>query len=168
MDVLIRPESAGDYDKIDDVIESAFNQKNEAGLVRKLRTTEKFNPVLSLVASAGDEVIGQILFYPVEIEAGKALILAPMCVKPEMQRRGVGGKLVREGLKKALEQGYDSVIVVGHPEYYPRFGFKPASGWKIRLAFDVPDEAFMAIELTKGSLDGREGVVELPQPYMVC
>jgi len=165
MDVLIRPESADDYDEIDEVIESAFNQKNEAVLVRKLRTTEKFNPVLSLVASTDKGVIGQILFYPLN---SKALILAPMCVKPEMQRRGVGGKLVREGLKKALEQGYDSVIVVGHPEYYPRFGFKPASGWKIRLAFDVPDEAFMAIELTKGSLDGREWVVELPQPYMEC
>ncbi len=165
MDVLIRQEGADDYDEIDKVIESAFNQKNEAELVRKLRETERFNQVLSLVATMGDRVIGQILFYPVN---RKTLILAPMCVKPEMQRKGVGGKLIKEGLKRALEQGYDSVIVVGHPEYYPRFGFKPASGWKIRLAFDVPDEAFMAIELIDDSLDRKGGLVELPRPYMEC
>jgi len=168
MEVLIRSESPEDYTGIDEVTESAFNQKNEVELVRTLRTTEKYNPHLSLVALTDIELVGHILFYPVKIGAEETLILAPMSVKPSYQKMGVGGKLIQEGFKKAVEQGYDSIIVVGHPEYYQKFGFEKASKWGIKLPFDVPDEAFMAIELKENSLQGKEGVVELPKPYLDC
>jgi putative acetyltransferase len=168
MEVLIRSERPEDYDRIGRLIESAFNQKNEAVLVRELRETKEFVPELSLVAFAGGELVGHILFYPVKVGENVTLVLAPMCVKPELQKKGVGGKLIKEGFKKAIEQGYDSVIVVGYPEYYPKFGFEKASRWGIRLPFEVPDEAFMAIELKENSLQGKEGTVELPQPYLDC
>jgi len=168
MKVSIRPERPGDYDKIDEVIEAAFNQRNEAVLVRKLRGTKEFVPGLSLVATADNGIIGHILLYPITFTGGVTLVLAPMAVKPELQKRGVGKKLITEGLKKAAENGYGSVIVVGHPEYYPKFGFEKASKCGLRMSFDVPDEAFMAIELKKDSLKGKGGLIELPQPYLEC
>jgi predicted N-acetyltransferase YhbS len=91
-----------------------------------------------------------------------------MAVKPGLQKKGIGGKLIKEGLKRAAEPGFESAIVVGHPQYYPRYGFEKASKWGIKLNFEVPDEAFMAIELKKDSLKGKKGVIELPQPYMEC
>ncbi|MFC2154734.1 GNAT family N-acetyltransferase [Candidatus Altiarchaeota archaeon] len=168
MEVTIRSESAEDFDLIDEVIESAFGQKNEAVLVRTLRETEDYVPELSLVAIVEEELVGHILFYPVKVGDDTGLILAPMAVKPPLQKKGIGGKLIREGFKKAVAQGYDSIILVGHPEYYPKFGFEKASKWSIKLQFEVPDEAFMAIELKEDSLQNRDGVVELPQPYLDC
>jgi len=168
MDVLIRSEQPGDYGEIDAVLEAAFKQENEAVLVRTLRKTPEFNPNLSLVALAGGELVGHILFYPVEVAGGVTLVLAPMSVKPGMQGKGVGGRLIKAGFEKAVEEGYDSVVLVGYPDYYTRFGFEKASGFGLKLSFEVPDEAFMAIELAEGSLKGKAGLIELPKPYMDC
>jgi predicted N-acetyltransferase YhbS len=168
MEVVIRSEIPEDFEKISKVIEASFNQKNEAILVNKLRNTKEYLPDLSLVALVDDVIVGQILFYPIPMMDEVTLILAPMCVKPELQRKGIGKKLVKEGLDKAKELGYGSVIVVGHPDYYPKFGFQKASKWGIKLTFEVPEEAFMAMELRRDSLKDQGGLVELPQPYLDC
>ncbi len=89
-----------------------------------------------------------------------------MCVHPDYQRKGIGSKLVKEGLKRAREKGYRSVIVIGHPEYYPRFGFSKASKFDIKAPFDVPDNAFMALELVENALENVKGIVEYPKPFL--
>lgn len=89
-----------------------------------------------------------------------SLALAPLSVMPEFQRKGVGSALIRQGLHNAKDLGYSSVIDLGHADYYPRFGFKPASSWNITCPFPTPDEAFMALELLPHALDGIAGVVE--------
>jgi len=97
----------------------------------------------------------------------EALVLAPMAVLPEFQRQGIGGKLIREGLNKAKELGFDSVTVLGHKDYYPRFGFERASKWNIKSPFEVPDEAFMAIELKPGALAEKTGTLEYPEEFRI-
>lgn len=165
----IREETENDYLKIREVNDLAFGQENEGRLIEKLRQTEKFIPGLSLVAEINNEVVGHILFYPVIIHSATAdfhsLSLGPMAVTPAYQRQGIGSQLVREGLKAAKTLGHKSVIVVGHPEYYPRFGFKPASQWKIKMPFEVPDEAFLALEIVIDDLKGKSGIVEYPKEF---
>lgn len=167
--LTIRPEREYDSAKIREVNDLAFGQENEGRLIEKLRQTENFIPGLFLVAERDEEVVGHILFYPVIIRSATAgfhsLSLGPMAVTPAYQRQGIGSRLVQEGLKAAKTLGHKSVIVVGHPEYYPRFGFKPAGQWKIKVPFDVPDEAFLALELVKGELEGKSGIVEYPEEF---
>jgi putative acetyltransferase len=119
--------------------------------------------ILSLVAEKDGHVVGHILFSPVTIEpfAGQvsAVGLAPMAVLPDQQGKGIGTRLVEEGLAELRRLGHDVVVVVGHPDYYPRFGFKRASLFGLRTEIDCPDEAFMAIELRPGALAGRGGRV---------
>jgi predicted N-acetyltransferase YhbS len=95
----------------------------------------------------------------------ESLALAPMAVLPKYQKQGIGAKLIKEGLKKAKKIGFDSVFVLGHKDYYPRFGFEKASRWNIKCPFKVPDEAFMAIELSVGALKERSGIVEYPKEF---
>ena len=160
-EVVIRPEHPGDLAAIRFVNERAFGTSAEADLVDTLRARQKV--VLSLVAVLDGRVVGHILFSPAAIESGGELFpvvtLAPMAVLPEYQRKGVGSLLVSTGLEELRRAGYDCVVVLGHPEYYPRFGFVPVSKHGIRCEFDVPDEAFMVIELRPGALHGRAGVV---------
>lgn len=169
MRIIIRPETKEDYPKIAEVNELAFGQKNESSLIEKPRNTSDFIADLSLVAEYNDDVIGHILFCPVKINDGgvrhTSLALAPMCVHPSHQRKGIGRKLVREGLKRAKDIGYGSVIVVGHPEYYPKFGFRKASEYDIKAPFDVPDDAFLALELVEGALKKIKGIVEYPKLF---
>lgn len=88
-----------------------------------------------------------------------------MSVLPSFQNKGIGSKLVLYGLNRALESGYNSVIVLGHAGYYPRFGFKPASVWNIRAPIEVPDDVFMAKELIEGALIGISGIVKYPGEF---
>jgi len=166
---VIRPERENDILKIREVNDSAFGQKNEGILIERLRQTDNFIPELSLVAERNDEIVGHILFYPVIIRSATAkyhsLSLGPMAVSPEYQRQGIGSRLVKEGLEAAKTLGHKSVIVVGHPEYYPRFGFKPASQWKIKVPFDLPDEVFLALELVIDELKCKSGTVEYPEEF---
>jgi putative acetyltransferase len=165
--LVIRPERAGDLDAIRAVNRSAFGQDDEARLVDALRSSPAFVPELSLVAEIDGVVCGHILFSRIGVrsEAGvvPALALAPMAVDPERQRRGIGSALVRHGLEDARRLGHRVVIVVGHPEYYPRFGFQPASRWGVKALFAVPDEAFLLVELEPGS--ARAGAVEYPREF---
>ncbi len=160
--VAIRPETPQDSAAIRNVNEEAFGSSVEADLVEKLRSRQAYT--ISLVATDGDNVIGHIIFSPVTIESGNtsfgALGLGPMAVLSSYQRKGVGSQLVREGLQECRRLGHEIVVVLGHSDYYPRFGFIPAKPRGIECEFEVPDEAWMILELHEGALSGRSGVVK--------
>lgn len=158
---IIHPETPSDIPAIDQVNRLAFGRENEARLVNQLRDANAI--VLSLVAEQDRRIIGHILFSPVTISDDdaewQAVGLGPMAVLPEFQKQGVGSALIRAGLGQLKTLGHDVVIVLGHPEYYPRFGFQPSQPFGIRWKIDVPAEVFMVAELTPGALRGRCGVV---------
>jgi predicted N-acetyltransferase YhbS len=165
----IRSEANNDFQLIKHVNDLAFGQPNEGELIDKLRTNPAFVKDLSMVAEFENQIVGHILFFPIQIfcENGttETLALAPMSVLPEFQNKSIGSQLVIKGLEAAKKLGFKSVIVLGHPEFYPRFGFEPASRWKIKPPFEVPDEVFMAIELEKGSLENDSGIVRYPGEF---
>jgi len=160
--MTIRTESTKDNESVRRVNELAFEQPNEADLVDALRANAR--PFISLVAVVDEQVVGHIFFSPVSIESENgvftAMGLAPMAVLPEYQNQGIGSQLVREGLKACQRLGHDIVVVLGHANYYPRFGFTPASLKGLRSEYDVPDEVFMVTELVAGALEGRRGLVK--------
>lgn len=135
------------------------------------RLREGGKVTLSLVAVEDDRVVGHILFSPVTIESEAevraAAGLAPLAVLPELQRSGIGSRLVRAGLEECRNAGHECVVVLGHPDYYPRFGFVPAICYGVRCEFDVPDEAFMVIELREGALRGRAGTARYQPEFDV-
>jgi putative acetyltransferase len=158
--LCVRAERPADLAAIHEVHELAFGCADEADLVDALRAGGK--ATLSLVAVEDDRVVGHILFSPVTIEcadrAFPALGLAPLAVLPERQRRGIGSQLVEAGLLECRNAGYDCVVVLGHPTYYPRFGFVPASRYGLKCEYEVPDEAFMVLAWHEGVLRDRGGV----------
>lgn len=156
----IRPEEPGDRCAIRAVNESAFVTSAEADLVDALR--EHASPAISLVAKHQDGCIGHIMFSPVSVAGcapGRAMGLAPVAVAPAHQRNGVGSALVRAGLEACRSHGAGAVFVLGHPGYYPRFGFVPAEHYGVACDYDVPPEVFMALELVPGTLERASGVV---------
>ena len=171
----IRKENPSDQKWIVELTEKAFetleiSDHNEGRLVDNLRKASTFIEDLSLVAELNGQVVGHILFTPIRIEEGKekfeSLILAPVSVLPEFQKQGIGGQLIRAGHQKALELGFHSVILIGHPEYYPRFGYKPASKWGIKSPIPLPsDDVFMAIKLTEDALANVSGIVVFPPEF---
>lgn len=170
MDINIRRETEHDYPNIKAVNDEAFNGTAESDLIEKLRKKEDFLPELSLVAEDEGKIIGHILFFPVSIKTKDgecvSLSLAPMAVLPDRQKKGVGAKLIKEGFKRAKEMGYKSVVVLGYPEYYKKFGFKPADNWGLKSPFkDAQPNAFMAIELNEGELEDKAGEVIFPDEY---
>jgi len=170
MNITVRQELKEDYSRIKAINNQAFGQEDESRLVEKLRKRDQFIPELSLVAETNETVIGHILFYPVKINSSNqkhtTLSLGPMSVPPEYQKKGIGGMLINEGLKRAKDFRFRSVIVVGHPEYYPKFGFTKASKWSIKVPFEVPDEVFMALEIVEGELQDKSGIIEYPAEFM--
>ncbi|UCH52036.1 MAG: N-acetyltransferase [Chloroflexota bacterium] len=142
--------------------EHAFDGTVEADIVEKLR--DRGGLTLSLVATQDNEVVGHIAFSPVKIESEhssfEAIALAPMAILPAYQCRGIGSQLVRAGLEECRRLGYKAVVVLGHADYYPRFGFVPASTFNLKCEYQVPDEAFMALELSKGALSNVSGTVK--------
>jgi len=163
--LAIRPEIPGDVDSIRHVSEQAFGQKAEADLVEKLRNRGALT--LSLVAVRNNEVEGHIAFSPVVIESDCSSFdaLAPVAVLPAYQRQGIGGQLVRAGLEGCRDLGHEIVVVLGHPTYYPRFGFAPAGPKSIGCEFEAPEGAFMVLELREGALAGRGGVVKFQPEF---
>jgi putative acetyltransferase len=159
--IVIREEKPEDAADIRQVNEQAFGQAAEANLVDALRAHGKVT--LSLVAEQDGKIVGHILFSPVTITAREqgwpAAGLAPMAVLPEFQKQGIGSQLIQRGLDECRDAGIACVAVLGHPDYYPRFGFVPASNYGIRCEYDVPDEVFMIIELRNGALNDCAGVI---------
>ncbi len=165
----VRPERPADRQVIRQINKAAFAGEVEARLVDNLRGTPGFIPALSLVAEKDGVVVGHILFSIVHVTLGATrvpvLALAPMAVMPELQNQGIGSLLVREGLARCKALGHKVVVLVGHAEYYPRFGFAPAGAMGLRLPFEAPDEAFMALELVPGALHGLNGTIEYPPAF---
>lgn len=159
--VTVRAEQPQDHASVRAVNTSAFETTAEADLVDALR--EQAHPVVSLVAEVGGEVVGHILFSPVTLTGHPELRimgLAPMAVAPAHQRSGIGSELVRAGLEKCRQLGFGAVVVLGHPSYYPRFGFRPTARYGIDSEYEAPEEAFMLIELQPGSLRGATGKIQ--------
>jgi putative acetyltransferase len=166
--VCIRMENAGSIEEraaVWAINEAAFARADEADLVDKLRGDG--HAILSLVAELNSSIIGHILFSRMWIDTAAGLVsaaaLAPMAVSPTHQRKGIGGLLLSRGLGTLREQGEKIVIVVGHPDYYPKFGFSIDKAAGLESPF--PREAFMAIELSCGALDGIRGAVVYPSPF---
>ncbi len=175
MNIIIRQEQEKDYKETGEVVRLAFAQAehsdgNEHRLVSQIRKCGTFIPELSLVAIYKDKIAGHILLSKIKIMndnemIAESLALAPLSVLLEYQNKGIGRRLILEALERAKELGFESVVVLGHPEYYPRVGFKKASTWGIKAPFEVPDEAFMAIELLDKALENISGTVEYPEVF---
>lgn len=162
----IRAERPEDQVAVRAINLSAFDTAAEAKLVDALRAEAR--PVISLVAVLDDRVVGHIMFSPVTMpghEALRLMGLAPMAVAPEHQNAGVGSALVRTGLERCAALGIGAVVVLGHPPFYPRFGFLPAMRFGIRSEHDVPPEVFMVVELQPGYLRGAAGTVRYHEAF---
>jgi len=159
--LTIHPENPGDIEAIDRINRQAFRGDDEARLVEALRTAEAM--ILSLVAELDGAYVGHILFSPATVvDGGKStpvVALAPMAVLPQHQRGGIGSKLVVEGLQLLRLMGHRAVAVLGHPEYYPRFGFGPSLNYGITCHYPAGPEYFMMLELREHTLDGVTGTV---------
>jgi putative acetyltransferase len=160
--VSIRTEQPQDYSAVFLVNERAFGTSDEARLVDQVRPVVQ--PLISLVAVLEDKVVGHILFTPVAIEgdakAWRAMALGPMAVLPEYQNQGIGSSLVLAGLDACRRIGEQVVFVLGHPEFYPRFGFQPAAGKSLRYKRPDFDPYFMVAELAPGALNYMSGLVK--------
>jgi predicted N-acetyltransferase YhbS len=175
MKIKIRQESASDFVAVDNLIKAAFKNAphadgDEHNLVKRIRETEAYLPELSLVAENNGVVVGHIILSKIHIKGNEgqafdSLALAPVSVHPEHQKQGLGKMLIRKSHELASKMGFNSIILLGHPDYYPQFGYKPASLWNIKAPFDVPDNAFMAIELKQDALCNVSGVVVYPDSF---
>ncbi|EEO15118.1 N-acetyltransferase [Vibrio cholerae] len=159
--MLIRTEAPADILVVDQLLKNVFATEAEADLVMALR--ENGQRTLSLVACDDEgEIVGHVMFSPVTLE-GEDLNwqgLAPLAVKEEYRRQGIGAELVKEGLSSLGELGYPACVVLGDPAYYSRFGFEDAARYSLRCAWDVPQGAFQVVALWERELDGRCGVIE--------
>ena len=157
----IRSETNYDIDAIDEVNRLAFGRVDEGLLVNELRRAGAV--LCSLVAVVDGEIVGHVLFSPATLENEGAVTeiaaLGPVAVRPEFQRQGAGGRLIRAGLDRCRELDYGVAVVLGHSSYYPRFGFRPSRPLGIRWEHNAPEEAFMVMELRPGALAGLRGVV---------
>ncbi|EHQ43750.1 GNAT family N-acetyltransferase [Myroides odoratus] len=171
----IRKEEIKDYDDVFKLIENAFKDEElsdhqEQFLVERLRKSESFIPELSLVAEMDNQIVGYILLTKIKIinvnfEETISLALAPVAVLKKYQGRGIGGQLIVKAHKIAKDLNFNSVILLGHENYYPKFGYEMSNKYSIKLPFDVPDENCMLIELTENALKNINGIVEYPKEF---
>ena len=168
-DVEIRPARRQDAAAIADLLRAAFaGGEVEVRLVERLRDSGEVS--CALAAWRGAELVGYILFsrLPIETDGGdviRAVALGPMAVRPDLQRRGLGGRLVRHGLEDCRDRGCAAAVVVGWPEYYPRFGFSAALARGIASPYADLGEAYMAAELAPGALSGAAGTARYPAAF---
>jgi putative acetyltransferase len=154
----IRPERPDDVTSIRDVNDRAFGRPQEGRLVDVLRAND--GVLLSLVAVRDSRLVGHILYSPAHIGSVVGVGLGPMAVVPECQRQGIGGELIRAGTQRMADAGHPFVVVLGHPEFYGRFGFRPASARGVRCAWDVADAAFMLLVLDERRMLSVSGLAE--------
>lgn len=156
--IAIREERADDIAAIRDLSRLAFRQDQEGRIVDALRSNGA--ALLSLVATLNRQVVGHIMYSPLFVGDKQGAALGPMAVLPEHQRRGIGGQLIGAGNRKLREAACPFIVVIGHPEYYPRFGFRPASDHGITCEWDLPDNVFMALVLDPASAQGVAGMAK--------
>jgi putative acetyltransferase len=168
VDAIVRSEHTDDTQErsvVRSINEAAFGRPDEADLVDGLRREGAV--LLSLVAEVEQRIVGHMLFSRMSIETSNgpvsAAALAPVAVLPDLQRRGIGERLIRHGLDLLRERGERIVIVLGHPDYYPRFGFSSEKARFLESPF--PPEALMAMELISGALEGIRGKVRYPTAF---
>lgn len=164
--IEIREEEPGDRDAVYALNRAAFGGDAEANIVDKLRAS--CSDYLSFVAVDGDTIVGHILFTPVHVDGhGVAgMGLAPMAVLPSRQREGMGSLLVRHGLAHLHRSNCPFVTVLGHPEYYPRFGFEAASKYRLLSQWEgVPDEAFMVLVFDSDALPKAGGIARYQDEF---
>ena len=162
--LVVRNEVEEDHDAVFEVVSAAFGKTDEANLVNRVRNLPR---MISLVAEQNGAVVGHIMFSPVRLihdgdPIGGVDIagLAPVSVLPAHQKAGIGKALIKSGLLSCIESGFTACVLLGHPDYYPKFGFLPAqSTFGIDSTYDVPDPVFMAVELVKDSLKGKSGTI---------
>lgn len=166
--VSFAQEKNDDILSIQELVTAAFGRTSEAKLVKAIRNSENFIPELSIVAKEEGNLLGHILFSPIVVEAQQqipALALAPLAVIPTRQREGIGTKLVQVGLSKCRELDHNLVVVLGHSNYYPRFGFQTANQFGIYAPFSVLEQAFMVLELKPDTLQNVNGLVHYPNYF---
>ena len=172
--LTIREEEIKDYNEVEKVVEESFktaefSDKDEHNLVRRLRNSNEFIKELSLIAEDENKILGHVLLTKALINGEdtsfEALALAPLAVLPEYQKSGIGKKLMNKAIERARELGYKSIVVLGHEKYYPKFGFEKASKYGVKAPFEVPDEAYMILELLPGGLNGVSGIVEYSKAF---
>jgi putative acetyltransferase len=156
--VEIREERPDDITAVRELNRRAFGQDQEANIVDALRANGAALP--SLVAAADDQVVGHIISSPLSIGGVSGAALGPMAVLPECQRQGIGSKLVETGNRKLKDAGLPFILVVGHADYYPRFGFKPARDHGVKCEWDVPDNAFMLLVLDQAKMESVSGLAK--------
>jgi len=160
--IKIREEGPEDYIVIKETNDLAFGQEQESKIIDSLR--KNCDNLLSFVAVDNGKVVGHIMFSPVIIDGSENPIqgmgLGPMAVLPEYQRRGIGSVLVKEGISILKDRNCLFIILVGHPEYYHRFGFKKASLYNIKCQWEVPEEAFMILVLNESAMSGVSGTAK--------
>ncbi|MCC8194453.1 MAG: N-acetyltransferase [Deltaproteobacteria bacterium] len=170
MPLSIRPERKTDFPAIYDLVRDAFAtlpqaEGDEQDFVVAMRGHEGYIPELALVAEKDGELVGYVMLTETRVEGPEGgppvLLLAPLCVSPKRQSRGVGAALMHEAFRRAVTLGYDAVFLAGNPKYYGRFGFRPTVDFGIGHAMPVPDAYIMAKELVPGALDGRKGTILL-------
>lgn len=174
MDLQIKQEGLQDYLEVERLIQQVFaneefSDKQEHLLVAKLRCGDSFIRELSLVSELDNKIVGHILFTSAKIISDNSvvdtLVLAPLVVDSRFQKQGIGKKLVNFGLKKALDMGFNSVMVLGDPNYYSRFGFKSACEYGIKAPFEVEDKYFMVAELKSQALKDANGVLQYAKEF---
>lgn len=174
MEIRLRQENKKDYETVFQLIEKAFEKEeysdhSEQFLVNRLRDSDAFIPELSIIAEVEGKIVGHILFTKLKIknqsQSFQSLALAPVSVLPEFQGKGIGSKLILYGHDVAKKLGYKSVILLGHQDYYPRFGYELCEKYHINMPFDVPAENCMVIALTEDGLKGVSGEVVYPKAF---
>jgi predicted N-acetyltransferase YhbS len=174
MDIIIRQETPSDYQSVFSLTEEAFREmkfskQDEQFLVERLRNSEAFIPELSLVAEVDGLIVGHIMLTKMTIMSDDrgypTLGLAPVSVLPSFQCQGIGSSLIREAHRIAKIMGYESVVLIGHPTYYPRFGYRVAGNYGISFPFEAPAECCMVAELVEGALESVSGLVLHPKEF---
>jgi len=164
--MIVRAEDKDDFVDAQSILLSAFPEEGESKLVSRLR--ENAQPIISLVAEIDGKLVGHILFSPVTLDSKPVLQLmglAPMAVLPSHQRQGIGSALVEAGLAQCRLMQYGAVVVLGHPDYYPKFGFSASTNFAIKSEYDVPADVFMIVELTNNYLIGCSGTISYHKEF---
>ncbi|HLU83938.1 MAG TPA: N-acetyltransferase [Vicingaceae bacterium] len=173
--MIIRKEQTKDYEEVFNLIEEAFKDQEftdhkEQFLVERLRNSKSFVPELAIVAQIENKIVGYILLTKITIRNDKgqetpSLALAPIAVLKKYQGKGIGAQLIQKAHQRARELHFGSVIVLGHQNYYPKFGYKTTNQYGIKLPFEVPLENCMLIELVENVLKNVHGVVGYPKEF---